>query len=255
MMLPLLLATTITYLGTTSGSSTQTPSNASGNCHQDSPSPDRAYTWTAEATGLARASTCNPGTEFDTLLYIRRGACPGLDQIGCNDDDDNCATNASTVEWQAQEGSSWCVIVEGYKSTDFGKFELTIVGQSRSACWPTKAWGQSTQTCSAAAARVACSCSESFSWGPVSGADEYRIYERPTGGTWVTVGSLKVSPPWDDEDGHHPEAHPATWFFAKGPVRPEGAQFEYSVKACKQGTCSSGALLVSYTWAPYEEFP
>lgn len=91
-------------------------------------SPDVAYLFTAAADGPVVFSTNNPGTDYDTALYIR-STCedPGADAlIACNDDVDPAAeVYTSWVGLDAEEGVSYYVIVDGYGGEE-GAFELTV---------------------------------------------------------------------------------------------------------------------------------
>jgi hypothetical protein len=75
------------------------------------------------------ASTCNPGTSFDTVLSIWNGAggCAAPVLVGCNDN--NCATAgqtfASRVTFTASAGGLYYVSVGG-KLTTTGPFTLRV---------------------------------------------------------------------------------------------------------------------------------
>src|SRR5438046_1896163 len=59
-----------TFSGTTSGTST-----LAGSCGNSASSPERVYQWTPVVSGTATIQTCGAGTTFDTVLYMRSGAC------------------------------------------------------------------------------------------------------------------------------------------------------------------------------------
>ncbi len=67
------------------------------------------------------ASTCNPGTDIDTILQV---ACDcGLDCVA--GDDDSCpASRASVVSWCSQAGKNYKVSVGGYDGA--GPIELSV---------------------------------------------------------------------------------------------------------------------------------
>jgi hypothetical protein len=75
------------------------------------------------------ASTCNPGTGFDTTLSVWNGAggCNALTLVGCNDN--NCAvsgqTSASRVTFTGGAGGLYYVAVGG-KGTTTGAFTLKV---------------------------------------------------------------------------------------------------------------------------------
>lgn len=83
------------------------------------------------------ASTCNPGTDFDTQLSVYTGDCGVLTCIDGNDDqpgplDEACdvlnifENRASTVEWSSEDGVIYFIYVSGW-GTKTGFFELSVV--------------------------------------------------------------------------------------------------------------------------------
>src|SRR5262245_51051785 len=60
------------------------------------------FLYTATCTGLATASTCGNGTNFDTIIAAWNGGCGCLSEIACNDD--ACPGNKSTITWPAFAG-------------------------------------------------------------------------------------------------------------------------------------------------------
>ena len=78
------------------------------------------------------ASTCNPGTTYDTVLSVFTGDwwvndCGHLSCFDGNDDDKvHCRSNplASTVVWDSDERTEYFILVHGY--ADEGDFELTV---------------------------------------------------------------------------------------------------------------------------------
>src|SRR5207249_4845627 len=71
-----------TFSGTTSGTSM-----LAGSCGSSASSPERVFQWTPVVSGTATIQTCGAGTTFDTVLYMRSGACASGSQVssGCND--------------------------------------------------------------------------------------------------------------------------------------------------------------------------
>src|SRR3990172_2959761 len=76
-----------TFVGVTSGAGA-----LAGSCGTTLQAPERVHQWTPTSSGLATISTCGPGTQFDTVLYLRTASCIGP-QLDCNDDAP-CATTA-----------------------------------------------------------------------------------------------------------------------------------------------------------------
>src|SRR5438093_8393357 len=74
-----------TFTGATSGTST-----LAGGCGVTSGSPEKVFQWTPTVSGTATVQTCGSGTTFDTVPYMRSGACAGT-EIACNDD--TCANS------------------------------------------------------------------------------------------------------------------------------------------------------------------
>src|SRR5262249_36848874 len=69
-----------TFTGTTSGTG-----SLAGSCGSSGPSPENIYVWTPPTSGTATIQTCGPGTNFDTVVYVRSGSCAGT-EVTCNDD-------------------------------------------------------------------------------------------------------------------------------------------------------------------------
>src|SRR5207245_1999550 len=79
--------------GTVSGATSGT-SALVGSCGSSGTSPERVYQWTPAVSGTATIQTCGAATTFDTVLYLRSGACASGPEVagGCNDD---ACTNAT----------------------------------------------------------------------------------------------------------------------------------------------------------------
>ncbi len=82
---------------------------------------DEWYCYTATCDGGASATTCNPGTFFDTTLAVF-DECNGQ-ELAC--DDDTEPKLCSTVTWTAVAGETYLIRLSGW-SGGFGSFELTI---------------------------------------------------------------------------------------------------------------------------------
>src|SRR3989442_1691155 len=82
--------------GGTVGGATSGTSTLAGSCGSSGTSPERVYQWTPAVSGTATIQTCGAGTTFDTVLYLRSGACASGPEVagGCNDD---ACTNATGV--------------------------------------------------------------------------------------------------------------------------------------------------------------
>src|SRR5207244_4893772 len=78
-----------TFSGTTSGTSA-----LAGSCGNSGTSPHRASRRPPAVSGTATIQTCGAGTSFDTVLYLRRGACASGPEVAAGCNDDTCA-NAS----------------------------------------------------------------------------------------------------------------------------------------------------------------
>ncbi len=97
---------------------------------------DEWFDYTATADGLARITTCNPGTEFDTVLSIFDG-CAGA-EIACNDDTPGAPAECSlsglnrksTIELSVTDGTSYQIRVSVFGdnfTTALGmNYELSI---------------------------------------------------------------------------------------------------------------------------------
>lgn len=84
---------------------------------------ERVYLYRLDAAATLRISTEGAGTDFDTVLYVRRGGC-GTVQIGCNDDASGAAGPSSLV-LSNQPPGVYFVFVDGYAAAA-GNFVLTV---------------------------------------------------------------------------------------------------------------------------------
>jgi glucose/arabinose dehydrogenase len=114
------------FNGTTSGTSA-----LAGSCASSSPAPERVFTWTPSRSGVAVISTCGLGTNYDTVMYVRQGACGGA-EVGCSDDMTGCLTGepsphrGSYVAIVVTAGQPYTIVVDGYAASH-GTFALTVV--------------------------------------------------------------------------------------------------------------------------------
>ena len=114
-----------TFSGTTSGTST-----LAGSCGNSASSPERVYQWTPVVSGTATIQTCGAGTTFDTVLYMRSGACASGSQVssGCNDDacpNASGLNRASRITPTVTAGQTYFIVVDGYSGAQ-GTFSLTV---------------------------------------------------------------------------------------------------------------------------------
>src|SRR2546430_8582200 len=79
------------------------------------------YQVTPDATATVVVTTC--GSDFDTVLSVYSGSCDALTQIACNDDDSNCGTTASRVNFRADAGTTYYILVSGYAG-DAGNLQI-----------------------------------------------------------------------------------------------------------------------------------
>src|SRR5438552_3887822 len=114
-----------TFGGTTSGTSA-----LAGSCGSSGTAPEQVYQWTPAVSGTATIQTCGAGTTFDTVLYLRSGACAGGPEMaaGCNDD---ACTNAiglyraSRLTPTVTAGQTYFIVVDGYGGAQ-GLYGLTV---------------------------------------------------------------------------------------------------------------------------------
>src|SRR2546426_853441 len=101
-----------TFSGTTSGASQLT-----GSCGSSGTSPEVVFQWTPSVSGTATIATCGAGTNFDTVLYLRSGACASGSEAGCNDDACTNSTGlfrASRLTPTVTAGQTYFIVVDGY---------------------------------------------------------------------------------------------------------------------------------------------
>ena len=69
-------------------------------------------------------STCNPGTNYDSKLFVYTGTCGSFVCVGGNDDGPTCASTASTVTFASVVGTRYLIFVSGYAGST-GPFALS----------------------------------------------------------------------------------------------------------------------------------
>src|SRR2546428_21299 len=114
-----------TFGGTTSGTSV-----LAGSCGSSGTAPERVFQWTPAVSGTATVQTCGAGTTFDTVLYLRSGACASGSEVaaGCNDDACTNATGlyrGSRLTPTVTAGQTYYIVVDGYGGAP-GLYGLTV---------------------------------------------------------------------------------------------------------------------------------
>lgn len=130
---------------TANASDTIVPSNYTGNnqcsmddmgtCTVSSPNQALWYQVTGDGNTL-RATTCTPGTDYDTMIQVWCGNCTSLVCVGGNDDqsgafDPACDTlgtmvnRGSTVTWCSSPGTIYYIAVGGFSASE-GNHELSV---------------------------------------------------------------------------------------------------------------------------------
>ena len=64
------------------------------------------------------------GTSYDTVMYVREGACAGGTEIACDDDGGNVLE--SQVEFLATSGSTYYLFLDAYDERGSGDFTLNV---------------------------------------------------------------------------------------------------------------------------------
>src|SRR2546425_104635 len=116
--------------GGTFGGATSGTSALAGSCGSSGTAPEQVFQWTPTASGTATIQTCGAGTTFDTVLYMRSGACANGPEMaaGCNDDACTNATGmyrASRLTPSVAAGQTYFIVVDGYGGAQ-GIFSLAI---------------------------------------------------------------------------------------------------------------------------------
>jgi len=86
-------------------------------------------------------STCNPGTNFNTLTYVYEGTCSNL--ICAGSDNNSCSTIGDEVTVTTTVGTSYLILIAGFSTSDVGTYEVTF--DCTSACPPTLTLGADPQ--------------------------------------------------------------------------------------------------------------
>ncbi|MGF1469564.1 MAG: CAP domain-containing protein [Sandaracinaceae bacterium] len=86
--------------------------------------PDQTVLFTAPRAGTYDLTTV--GSEFDTVLYVLRGAACEGEQVACNDNVAGTRSSALSVELEACETVT--VVIDGAQTSSTGSFRLQITG-------------------------------------------------------------------------------------------------------------------------------
>jgi glucose/arabinose dehydrogenase len=114
------------FTGTTAGAGFQ-----AGTCGKSAAAPEQVFRWTPEASGTATIETCGAETSYDSVLYLRDGACDPDAQVTCNDDAIGCDTgephpsHGSRITTTVTAGETYFVVVDGFDGRA-GDFRLTV---------------------------------------------------------------------------------------------------------------------------------
>jgi hypothetical protein len=131
-------ATGGTFNGVTSGDNSQ-----NGSCAVTDKGPERVFQWTPTTSGAATISTCGTQTLYDTVVYLRSGACAGGAEVACNDDTTGCNTgepnsyHGSRITPVVTAGQTYFIVVDGYDISE-GAFALTVVPPAAPTFTPTR---------------------------------------------------------------------------------------------------------------------
>jgi lysyl oxidase len=122
-----------TFVGETSGAGSQ-----AGSCSDSGVAPERVYQWTPAVSGSATIGTCGDATAYDSVVYVRGGACEGGAELACNDDTPGCAVadgttgadhHGSSVVTAVTANQTYFIFVDGFAGKG-GAYGLTVVPPS-----------------------------------------------------------------------------------------------------------------------------
>jgi cysteine-rich repeat protein len=104
------------------GDTTTGSDDHSGSC-VDTAAPELAFTVRPTTDGRILVSLDNPGTTYDTGLYVRQECIDPGSELACNDD---YLSLASALSFWAEAGEDYWIIVTGF-SSNAGPFEMTLI--------------------------------------------------------------------------------------------------------------------------------
>src|SRR5213083_2809278 len=168
--------------GGTFGGATSGTNALAGSCGSSGTAPEQVFQWTPTASGTATIQSCGAGTTFDTVLYMRSGACASGPEMaaGCNDDACTNATGmyrASRLTPTVAAGQTYYIVVDGYGGAQ-GIFSLAVTPPASTT--PTTTRPPTTTTTTA-------SSSTTTTTIPSGTADEIH---------WTVTGQTSVSFDW-----------------------------------------------------------
>ncbi len=115
-----------------SGSSLQATNDGSATCGSSSTSRDVWYAYRPVSSATVNVNTCGSG--FDTVLSVFTGACGGLTQVACNDDNASSGGNnacggglSSGINVAMTAGTTYYIRVAGYQGAA-GTFNIRAIG-------------------------------------------------------------------------------------------------------------------------------
>jgi cysteine-rich repeat protein len=115
------------YIATKSGATTGMTAAYAGSCGSSASAPDQVYEFNSGVGGNVTVSIPSVGTDFDSVLYVRKGACygSGMAEIEC---DDAFGDGGETITFQAPPDTDYWVFVDGYNSqSGVFRLEVTVV--------------------------------------------------------------------------------------------------------------------------------
>jgi cysteine-rich repeat protein len=114
----------VLFEASVSGSTTGQTHAYVGTCGETSMSPEQVFRINSGAGGAVTARIMATGTTFDSVLYVRKGACggPGQNQIECHD---SLGNGGESVTWTAPPDTEYWIFVDG-AGNQSGDFELEI---------------------------------------------------------------------------------------------------------------------------------
>ena len=112
-------------IATQIGSTASMGSSYGGSCGSSDTSKDRVYHFHANETGRVQVSLLSPFTDYDSVLYVRGGACSGAgaDELVCSN---VSGKGGETVQFAATAGSDYWIFVDGEAGAE-GQFKLELV--------------------------------------------------------------------------------------------------------------------------------
>ena len=145
------------FRGTTSGASA-----SEGSCGGDA-APENVFKILLFAKSDLFVTT--HGTAFDTVVYLRRGCCDGL-EVACNDDADSRGT--SVLAAPGLTPGTYYVYVDGASASDAGDFSVDIYA-TPAATNAAEACGNPTLIGAADVTGSTCGFQDDYSYSPTTG--------------------------------------------------------------------------------------